>query len=306
MYLIFMGTPEFAVPALEALLASGHEIIAVYTQPPRPAGRGMKLTPSPIHTLAEKNNIPIFTPASLRSTEEQEKFRALNADVAVVVAYGLLLPKAILEGTKLGCINIHPSALPRWRGAAPIQRTVMAGDKTTDICIMQMDEGLDTGDVLLRRTYPVPSEINAGELHDMLAQEAPALLLQTLEQLVNGTAKRTKQSDIGVTYAAKITKDECRIDWTKPAAEIINHIRGLAPSPGASCILNGETLKIFKASPIPNPQSPIPGTILDNRLAIACGEGVIIPEIVQRPGKEKQSVETFLRGNPVAIGTKIE
>jgi len=284
MRIIFMGTPHFAVPALEALIAQ-HQVVAVYSQPPRPAGRGMKETPSPVQLLAEKHNIPVHTPVSLKSAGEQEKFKALDADVAVVVAYGLLLPQAILNGTKHGCINIHPSALPRWRGAAPIQRTIMAGDSYTDICIMKMDAGLDTGPVMLRHVVMIPEGTTAGQLHDQIAQEAPKQLLQALAQLANGTASFTPQPEEGVTYAHKITKEEARIDLSLPVKEVLQKILGLSPFPGAFFEHKGERIKIFHAT-------------LDrtNAFPIACADGVIYPTELQRAGGKRMGVDEFLAG----------
>jgi len=285
MRIIFMGTPEFAVPSLEALIASGHEILAVYSQPPRPAGRGLKDTPSPVHLLAEKHGIPVLTPTSLKSADAQMQFKNFNADIAVVVAYGLLLPQAILEGTRLGCVNIHPSALPRWRGAAPIQRTIMAGDSFTDICIMQMNAGLDTGDVLLRRVHMIAPGTTAGQLHDQLAQEAPALLLQALDQLANGTAKPVTQPADGVTYATKISKEEAQLDFSQPAEIILQKILGLSPFPGAYFDYHGERIKIYNAS-----------LTEENAMPLACNPGVIYPTELQRPGKKRMKTAEFLAG----------
>lgn len=363
MKLIFMGTPEFAIPALEALLhaqsrsplegerarASGNEaqavggknyniipptlrassadslsaappqggskieIVGAYTQPPRPKGRGQQEQRSPVHVLAEKHSIPVFTPTSLKSAEAQAEFASLKPDVAIVVAYGLLLPQAILDTSKYGCINIHPSSLPRWRGAAPIQRSIMAGDTSTEICIMQMDQGLDTGAVLRRSTpITIPPHMNVGELHDRLAEDAAPLLLQTLDEIAAGKAVATPQSTQGVTYANKITKDECRIDWRKPAAAIHNHIRGLSPSPGAYCMLGGEMLKVFKATIKTTPPQAggiisVPGTVLDNALTIGCGDGSAIQLLeVQKAGKARMPIDAFLRGQPVAQGSILE
>ncbi len=282
---IFMGTPDFAVPALEALIASEHEVLAAYSQPPRPKGRGLQLTPSPVQQLAEKHGIPVFTPVSLKSPEEQEKFRALGADVAVVAAYGLLLPKAILEGTKLGCVNIHPSSLPRWRGAAPIQRTIMAGDTTTDICIMKMDEGLDTGDVLIRKHYHITPGTTAGKLHDQLSEEAPALLLEALAQMKSGNAKPIKQTADGVTYAKKISKGEAALDLTHPAELVLQKILGLSPFPGAWIEYHGERIKIFGAS--------LTGK---NAFPLACNPGTIYPTELQRAGGKRMGVDEFMAG----------
>jgi methionyl-tRNA formyltransferase len=238
MRLVFMGTPAFALPTLAALHESGHEIVAVYSQPPRPAGRGQKETPSPVHQYAAQHGLAVFTPASLKLPEVQQQFAAHHADAAIVAAYGLLLPKPILEAYKLGCINIHPSLLPRWRGAAPIQRTIMAGDKETGITVMQMNEGLDTGDMLMVERYPIAPGTSAGALHDVLAEKAGPLLLKTLAQI--NTITPVKQPDAGVTYANKITKEEARINWNQPAETIYQHILGLSPSPGASLTYNND------------------------------------------------------------------
>ncbi len=326
--IVFMGTPAFALPALSALVASQHKIIAVYTQPPRPAGRGQKETPSPVHELAIANKIPVYTPVSLKSAEEQEKFAAHKADIAVVVAYGLLLPKPILEAFPLGCVNIHPSALPRWRGAAPIQRTIMAGDTQTQIIIMQMDEGLDTGDILMAEDFAIPHGTNAGELHDILAEKSASLLLKTLSNIRE--IKPQKQSKIGVTYAKKISKDDAKIDWQKPAQEIYQQILGLSPAQGAFFIYNDEVIKIFAAaietchpalvagsgetnsasSFITRPRYKnwvtINGTIIDEKLAIVCGDGKILrPIVLQRPNKKRMTAEEFLRGFNIPTGTKL-
>jgi len=284
MRIIFMGTPEFAVPALEAL-TQHHDVVAVYSQPPRPAGRGLKETPSPVQLLAEKHNIPVFTPTSLKTPEAQEQFRAHGADVAVVVAYGLLLPQAILDGTKHGCINIHPSALPRWRGAAPIQRTIMAGDPFTDICIMKMDAGLDTGDVLMRHVRMIVPGTTAGELHDVLAKESAPLLLQTLGQISNGTATPVKQSEDGVTYANKISKEEAQLDFSQPAEKVLQKILGLSPFPGAYFEHGGERIKIYHAS-----------LTEKNNFPLQCNPGVIYPTELQRPGKKRMKIDEFLVG----------
>ena len=287
MRITFMGTPEFAVPTLQALIDSpDHEVVAVYSQPPRPAGRGHHETPSPTHQLALKTGIPVFTPTSLKSPEAQEQFAAHQADLAVVAAYGLLLPQPILDAYPLGCINIHPSDLPRWRGAAPIQRTIMAGDTHSAMCIMQMDAGLDTGDVLLRQPVRVPATTTAGELHDKMAALGAECLLKTLE--MHGRLQPYKQSAEGVTYAHKITKDEALIDWTRPAPEILHHIRGMNPYPAAQTDIAGERIKIFAAELSTAPHAP---------LTFACGDGqhLRLTEL-QRPGKKRMSAEDALRG----------
>lgn len=298
-----MGTPEFAVPALQGLLDSNHTVVGVYSQPPRPAGRGQKLTASPVHRLAEQYSIPVFTPVNFKSPESIEVLRALQADIAVVAAYGLLLPEAVLTAFPKGCINIHPSALPRWRGAAPLHRTVLAGDPTTDICIMQMDAGLDTGDVLLRCTFPLAFDITSGQLHDRLAEASVPLLLETLDKIEAGTVRPVPQSQDGVTYAKKILKEEAKIDWRQPAEMIDRQIRGLNPYPGAFTLVHGEPLKIWEAT-LEKGSYP-PGTITDDRFGIAANNGIIRPQIVQRAGKKAVSAEEFLRGFPIPIGTRL-
>lgn len=304
MRIVFMGTPAFALPTLEALHAAGHEIAAVYTQPPRPAGRGQKETPSPVHQFALKHHLPVHTPLSLKTPEAQAQFAAHRADIAVVVAYGLLLPKPILEAYPLGCINVHPSALPRWRGAAPIQRTIMAGDSDTALCIMHMNEGLDTGDVLLSEPYNIPKGTTAGALHDLMAKKAGPLVLTTLEGLAKKTISPAKQTENGVTYAKKITKEEGRIDWKKPAESLYHHILGLNPAPGAWCVFNGETLKIWDAETVPSPAAAPPGTVIDDNLLIACGEGALRLLQLQRPGKKRMSADELLRGFPMPVGSQ--
>lgn len=301
--IVFMGTPEFAVPALHGLIDSPHRVIAAYSQPPRPAGRGQKLRPSPVHQLAEAHDIPVYTPVNFKSAASVEELKALGADIAVVAAYGLLLPPAVLEAFPKGCINIHPSALPRWRGAAPIHRTVLAGDETTDICIMQMDAGLDTGDVLAREHLHLSANITTGQLHDMLAEQSVPLLLQTLNALELGEAVAIPQAEEGVTYAKKIDKQESRIDWTQSAEAIARQIRGLNPFPVASSTLNGEPIKILAAAWDETGHSVIAGTVIDDRFGIACGMGTLHPTLVQRPGKKPMAVEELLRGFSVTVGT---
>ncbi len=301
MRVVFMGTPEFAVPTLAALQSSKHKIVAVYTQPPRPAGRGHKETPSPVHKFALEHNLPIYTPVSLKSTEAQAEFASHKADIAVVVAYGLLLPKAILEEYPLGCINIHPSLLPRWRGAAPIQRTIMEWDKKTAIVIMKMDEGLDTGDMLLTEHINIPEGMNAGELHDLLSQKAVPLILKVLNEINSITPQ--KQSEIGVTYAKKISKEDCAIDWSKPAEEIYQQILGLSPMQGAYFNYNNEIIKIFDAKIEKVTANTSAGTIIDDKLGITCGNGILRPLILQRPNKKRMNADEFLHGFTISVGT---
>jgi methionyl-tRNA formyltransferase len=301
MRIIFMGTPDFSVPVLEALVEAGHEIAAVYCQPPRPAGRGKKDRPSPVQARAEALGLEVRHPVSLKPDEVREAFAALNADVAVVVAYGLILPQVVLDAPTRGCLNIHASDLPRWRGAAPIHRAVMAGDATTGVCIMQMEAGLDTGPVLCRATTPIGAEETTGELHDRLSTMGAALIVKTLERLDDLTP--TPQPEDGVTYAAKIDKAEARVDWTRPAAEIDRHIRGLSPFPGAWCEINGQRVKLL-GSRLATGQGK-PGLVLDDALTIACGDGAVQLTKVQRAGKGEQDRATFLRGWRVPKGTQL-
>jgi methionyl-tRNA formyltransferase len=299
--IVFMGTPAFAAVALKALVDAGHEVIAVYSQPPRPKGRGMETQKSAVHMLAEEQGIAVRTPTSLRNAEEAAAFAALPADVAVVAAYGLILPKAVLDAPRHGCLNIHASLLPRWRGAAPIQRAIMAGDARTGVTIMQMEEGLDTGPMLLKEELAIGADMNAGALHDALAEVGARLICQALDQLPD--LKPIPQPADGVTYAAKITKEECRIDWRRSAAELDRHIRGLSPAPGAFTEINGERLTVLAADLAPG--SGTPGTTIDDLLAIACGEGALRPTLVKRAGKRAMSAAEMLRGFTVQRGTAL-
>jgi methionyl-tRNA formyltransferase len=295
---IFMGTPAFALPTLEALIGSRHDVVAVYTQPPRPAGRGQKLTPSPIHQRAESAGIPVHTPESLKDAEAQKQFAEIQADVAVVAAYGLLLPQAILDAPRLGCINVHPSALPRWRGAAPIQRTLMAGDRTSACCIMQMEAGLDTGPVLLREPVTITEEVDAGALQDQMASWGAKLVLRALEGMATGPLRGTSQATEGVTYAAKITKDDQRVDWNLPAHVIHNQVRGLSPLPGAVCMLDGEMVKLYRVQTVAQPHHATPGAWVSNtRGIIACGSGTALQLMeLQRAGGKRMGFSEFARG----------
>ncbi len=306
MKLIFMGTPEFALPPLQALIDSpDHEIVAVYTQPPRPAGRGHKLRNTPVHDLAAANNIPVLTPTSLKDSAAQKEFKDFGADAAIVSAYGLLLPPEILSACPHGCINVHPSLLPRWRGAAPIQRPIIAGDTETGICIMQMDEGLDSGDILLQKTYEISPEATAGNLHDLLAKKSAAMVLEVLEQIENGTLKRQQQTEDGMTYAKKLNKDEGHIDFSKTVREIDCLIRGVTPWPGAYVMINDEKFKILAAECKKSAHQAPPGTTLDDALTIACADGVVIPTTIQRQGKKPMERQALLRGHGIASGTLI-
>ncbi len=287
-----MGTPDFSVPTLTSLINAGYNVVAAYTQPPRPAGRGQKEQESPVHKAALSYNIPIYTPRSLKGAEEQAEFVSLNADCAVIVAYGLILPKPILNATT--CINIHASLLPRWRGAAPIQRAIMAGDKETGITIMLMDEGLDTGDTLIYSSTPIDKDMNAGQLHDKLSQMGAELLIKTLDLYNKKQIGPTKQTGT-TTYANKIQKEEAKIEWNLPGYEIINKIRGLSPHPGAYFEYNGEKIKILSAHFIPDSTGDKIGNV-DSKLSIACTDGRIYPKRVQRQGKRIMDIEDFLKG----------
>ncbi|HWA22991.1 MAG TPA: methionyl-tRNA formyltransferase [Caulobacterales bacterium] len=300
MKLIFMGSPDFAVPSLEALRAAGHEIVCVYSQPPRPAGRGQAERKTPIHQLAEARGLPVRTPRRLKSLEEQQAFAALGADLAVVVAYGLILPQPVLDAPRLGCLNLHGSLLPRWRGAAPIQRALMAGDKVTGVMAMKMEEGLDTGPVLLAESVPIAAQDTAATLHDRLAAAGAPLLTRAVAMMERGAAQFTPQSAEGVTYAEKITPAEARIDWTAPAREIDLKIRGLSPFPGAWFMLNGARVKALMSRAEEGKGAP--GAALDDSLLIACGDGAVRLLRVQREGKGAMAAEAFLRGAPVRAG----
>jgi methionyl-tRNA formyltransferase len=305
--LIFMGTPDFAVPTLLALSGAGHEIAAVYTRAAKPAGRGMELQPTPVEREATRLGLRVLTPATLKTPEAQAEFAAFKADAAVVVAYGLILPKAVLEAPRLGCFNVHASLLPRWRGAAPINRAVMTGDHESGVTIMRMDEGLDTGAMVMREVLPIGDDMTAGELHDALARFGAALMPRALAAAEGGTLVLTPQPNEGVTYAAKIAKAETRIDWTKPWREVHNHIRGLSPFPGAWFELGGVRIKALRTTKGQGQktQNAAPGTVLDDRLTIACGDGAIRLAQVQRAGKQPMLAEEFLRGTPVKAGARL-
>jgi methionyl-tRNA formyltransferase len=299
MRVIFMGTPQFAVPALNAIIAHGHEVLAVYARPPQPAGRrGLALTPSAVQATAERLAIPVFTPKTLRDVGQQEIFRAHKGDVAVVIAYGLLLPPPILAAPVHGCLNLHASLLPRWRGAAPIQRAIMAGDEETGIMVMHMDEGLDTGPVALAERLAITPEATAGDVQDRLSQLGSDLIARALAALARDSLMFHPQSEAGVTYAHKISKEECRIDWSPPAHEVHNHIRGLSPSPGAFFDADFgrgmERIKVLRSSPVEGSGSP--GTLLDDHLTFACGSGAVRLLNVQRAGKAPMDAASFVRG----------
>ena len=301
MRIIFMGTPDFSVPVLDALVGAGHEIVAVYCQPPRPADRGKKDRPTPVHARAAALGLNVRHPTSLKSDDEQASFAALNADVAVIVAYGLILPQPILDAPIQGCLNIHASLLPRWRGAAPIHRAIMAGGAQTGICIMQMDAGLDTGPVLLRQATDIGAEETTAQLHDRLSNMGAGLIVEALVNLPNLTPE--PQPANGVTYATRIDKSEARIDWTRPAVDIDRHIRGLSPFPGAWTEVAGDRIKLL-ASRLAEGQGT-PGEVLDDHLRVSCGEGAVELLRLQRAGKVAQDRETFLRGWPIPVGTRL-
>lgn len=302
MRIVFMGTPDFSVPILTAIIGQGYEVVAVYSQPPRPAGRrGLELTKSPVHEKAEEFGIPVFTPKSLKGTEEQDVFASLEADVAIVVAYGLLLPQAILDAPRLGCYNGHASLLPRWRGAAPIQRAIMSGDSETGMMIMKMDAGLDTGPVAMAEKVAITPDMTAGELHDRLSLIGADLMVRALGALERESLTLQSQDEEGVTYAAKIDKAEARIDWSKSAKDVHNTIRGISPFPGAWCEMeiNGAVERVKLQRSTLGEGGGAPGTILDDRLTIACGEGSVRLVTLQRSGGKPLPAQEFLRGATV-------
>ena len=301
MRVIFMGTPDFAAEALAAVHAAGHEIAAVYTQPPRPAGRGKAPRPSPVQAAAETLGLPVRHPVSLKPAEEQDAFAALGAEVAVVAAYGLILPRPILAAPARGCLNIHASRLPRWRGAAPIQRAIMAGDAETGIAIMQMEPGLDTGPVLLERRTPIGAEETAGELHDRLAALGAEAIVEALARLDD--LAPVPQPEDGVTYAAKIDKAEARVDWSRPAEEVDRLIRGLSPVPGAWTEIAGQRVKLLGARLAEG--SGAAGEVLDDAFTVACGTGAVQVTRAQREGRGPQDAAAFLRGLAVPRGTRL-
>ena len=306
--IVFMGTPEFSVPTLRAIAEAGHEVVAAYTQPPRPAGRrGLELTPSPVQREAERLGVEVRSPLSLKGRAEQDAFAALEADAAVVVAYGLLLPKPILEGARLGAWNGHASLLPRWRGAAPIQRAIMAGDRETGMMVMKMDEGLDTGPVALTGRVAIGPNETAGELHDRLMRVGAALMVEALEKLETGALALTPQPSEGALYARKIDKAETRVDWTLAAADVHNHIRGLSPFPGAWCEMTlggkAERLKLLRSAPAEGTGEP--GEVIDERLTVACAGGAVRLTELQRAGGRAVPAEEFLRGAKIEKGMRL-
>jgi len=299
--LIFMGTPDFSVPTLFELVSHGHEIAAVYTRPPRAGGRGMKLQPTPVEQQARRFGIPVLTPKTLKTAEVLQEFRAHGADAAVIVAYGMILPQAILEAPKLGCYNLHASLLPRWRGAAPINRAIMAGDDVSGVMVMKMDAGLDTGDIAMAERIAITDQMTASDLHDALSRVGADLMVRAMAALERGALTLTKQSEDGVSYAAKIDKAEGRIDWNKPARAVLRHIHGLSTFPGAWSEIAGEgeqvRVKILRCELAGGTGTP--GAVLDDRLAIACGEGAIRVVELQRAGKAPMKAAEFLRGTQV-------
>ncbi|MCK8780312.1 methionyl-tRNA formyltransferase [Rhizobium sp. NTR19] len=305
--IIFMGTPDFSVPTLQSLKHAGHEIVAVYTQPPRPGGRrGLDLVKSRVHQAAELLGIPVLTPLNFKAEEDRETFRALKADVAVVVAYGLLLPEAILTGTRLGCYNGHASLLPRWRGAAPIQRAIMAGDAKTGMMVMQMEKGLDTGPVALTAEVEIGANMTAGELHDKLMLVGARTMVEAMEKLEADDLPLTPQAEEGVLYASKIDKGETRIDFSRPARDVHNHIRGLSPFPGAwfEAEINGRQERIKVLGSELSDGSGQAGTVLDDGLTVACAEGAVRLTKLQKAGGKPLAAAEFLRGTPLAAGTR--
>jgi methionyl-tRNA formyltransferase len=300
--LVFMGTPDFAVPTLVEIVGGGHEVVAVYTRAPQPAGRGLAPKPSTIAREAERFGLPIFTPKTLKENDAAEAMCAHGADAAVVVAYGLILPKPILETFPLGCFNLHASLLPRWRGAAPIHRAIMAGDKETGVMVMKMDEGLDTGAIAMAERVPIGADATTGELHDELARLGADLVLRALAALEKGQLQLAPQAAEGVTYANKIDKDETRIDWAKPWNEVHDHCRGLSPFPGAWCEFPGAgRVKIMRTTK--GAGTGPPGCVLDDKLTVACGSGAVRLVQLQRAGKQPMGADEFLRGTAVAPAT---
>ncbi|MFL9503376.1 methionyl-tRNA formyltransferase [Rhodopseudomonas palustris] len=305
--LVFMGTPEFAVPTLLALAAHGHDIAAVYTREPKPAGRGMKLQETPVALAAHRLQAPVLTPKTLRTDEALANFRAHEADAAVVVAYGMILPQAILDAPELGCYNLHGSLLPRWRGAAPLNRAIMAGDAETGVMVMKMDAGLDTGDVAMAERIAITDAMTVTDVHDQLARLGADLMVRAMAVLERGGLQLTKQCEDGVTYAAKIDKAEAKIDFAKPARAVLRHIHGLSPFPGAWCELpiEGQPVRIKVLRCALAEGRGTPGEVIDDDLTIACGDGAIRIAQLQRAGKQPMTAEDFLRGTPIAKGVRV-
>jgi len=305
--LVFMGTPDFAVPTLLEIVGRGHDVAAVYTRAPKPAGRGMEARPSPVEREARRFGLTVRTPATLRAADAEASMRAHAADVAVVVAYGLILPKPILDAFPLGAFNLHASLLPRWRGAAPINRAIMAGDAETGVMVMKMEEGLDTGPIAMAERVPIGPDTTAGDLHDELARLGADLMVRALGALERGSLKLTWQPDTGVAYASKVDKDETRIDWARPWKDVHDHIRGLSPFPGAWFELAGEgaSVRVKVVRTTRGEGSGAPGTVLDGRLTVACGNGAVRIVELQRAGGRAMKADEFLRGANVAAGTRL-
>ena len=302
--LIFMGTPDFAVPILDALVDTGHHIAAVYCQPPRRAGRGQRLRPSPVQVLAEARGLDVRTPTSLKGAEEQAAFAALDADAAVIAAYGLILPTAVLEAPRLGCVNVHASLLPRWRGAAPIQRAILAGDSETGVTIMRIIEEVDAGPVLLAKTIPIGHHTTAAALHDQLSALGARLMVEALEGYAAGRLTPTPQPAAGITHAAKIKPEDGRLDWRRAATELERQVRALSPAPGAWFEHAGQRIKVLEAEVADGAPGTAPGTLFDGRLTVACGTGALRLTKVQRSGKAAVDAMAFLRGYPMEAGTR--
>jgi methionyl-tRNA formyltransferase len=307
-----MGSPAFALPALRALIEAGHKIVCVYAQPPRPAGRGHRLQRAPVHDLADSLGLPVRTPARLKAADEQRAFAALAADAAVVAAYGLILPPLVLAAPRLGCFNIHSSLLPRWRGAAPIQRAILAGDRESGVTIMQMDEGLDTGPIVLQRRVPITDQTTAASLHDTLATLGAELIVEALEGIASGSLTPTPQPSEGATYAPKLERDEGHLEWSRPAAQLERAVRALNPWPGTWFEHRGERIKVLAAGVVDGRGEP--GVVLDDAPSppsgdapiVACGEGALRLLRLQRPGRKPADAAEFLRGYPLPPGTRLD
>ena len=307
LHLIFMGTPDFAVPTLVEIVKHGHEVVAVYTRAPKPAGRGMEPKPTPVEREALRRGLPVLTPATLRTPQALAAFKAHGADAAVVVAYGLILPKPVLDAVPLGCFNLHASLLPRWRGAAPINRAIMAGDRETGVMVMKMEEGLDTGPIAMAERVPIPADMTAGQIHDALARLGADLMVRALSALERSSLTLTPQSADGVTYAAKLTNAESRIDWSRPAQAVHDHIRGLSPFPGAWCelVIDGKSTRLKVLRTTFAAGSAPPGALVDEALTVACGDGAVRILELQRAGRHAMRAEDFLRGQPLPRGTTL-
>jgi len=299
--LVFMGTPDFAVPSLAALIEAGHRVVCVYSQPPRPSGRGQQVQKTPVHRFAEERGIPVRTPKSLRNAEAQAEFAALDADAAVVAAYGLILPQPVLDAPRLGCVNVHGSLLPRWRGAAPIQRSILAGDAETGITIMQMDVGLDTGAMLSKEAVAITPATTTSSLHDALAALGARMIVPALAGLAAGTLTAEPQPEEGVIYAAKLTKEDGRLDWARDAASVERQVRALTPWPGCWFDVGEERIKVLAAELVAD-ASGAPGTLLDDRLTVACADGAVRLTRVQRPGRAPVDGAALLRGFAIPVG----